>query len=118
MLSLNSGKTKIINFNIVAGPQLGISVGSRLFTSGSNSTDSTNAVLSVKKGDLGFAYGAGLDFAINEARTARLSLGYRGVFGLFDISDDSRSITTDSYYILDRTHLKTNAIYVGISILF
>jgi opacity protein-like surface antigen len=118
LLSLNTGKTKIINLNVVAGPQLGISVGSRLFTSGNNSADSTTAVLSVKKGDLGFAYGAGIDFAVNEARTARLSLGYRGVFGLFDISDDNRSLTTDSYYVLDRTHIKTNAIYVGISILF
>ena len=116
LLSLNTGKTKIINLNLVAGPQIGVSVGSRLL--GNNSSDSTNAILSVRKGDLGFAYGVGLDFGINEARTARLGLGYRGVYGLFDISDNSRTITTDSYYLLDRTHIKTNAIYIGLSILF
>ncbi len=118
MLSLNTGKTKIVNFNIVAGPQIGISVGSRLLTSGTNSTDSTTAILSVRKGDVGLAYGVGLDFGINEARTARLGIGFRGVYGLFDISDNSRTLTTDSYYILDRTHIKTNAVYIGLSILF
>ena len=118
LLSLNTGKTKMINLNVVAGPQLGVSVGSRLFTSGNNSSDSTTAVLSVKKGDFGFAYGAGIDFAVNPKRTTRLSFGYRGVLGLFDISDNSRTITTDSYYILARTHIKTNAIYIGLSFLF
>ncbi|MCC6461783.1 MAG: PorT family protein [Saprospiraceae bacterium] len=118
LLSLNTGKTKAINLNIVAGPQLGISVGSSLFTTGTNPADSTNAVLAVKKGDLGIAYGAGLDFGLNSARTIRLGIGYRGVYGLFDISDNSNSLTTDSYYILDRAHIKSNSIYAGLSILF
>ena len=118
LLSLNTGKTKAINLNIVAGPQIGISVGSSLRISGGDITSSPNAVLAVKKGDLGFAYGAGFDFGINSARTIRLGLGYRGVLGLFDISDNSAAITTDSYYLLDRSHIKSNAIYGGLSILF
>lgn len=115
LLSLNTGKTKAVNLNLVAGPQIGISVGSSLSGTGS---DSTRAVLSVKKGDLGFAYGAGVDFGINRLRRVRFSLGFRGVFGLFDISDNSRNITTDSYYLLDRTHIQSYAGYAGLSFLF
>lgn len=117
LFSLNTGKTNIVNLNIVAGPQIGVSVGSRITTTGGDNTQQ-NAVLSVKKGDLGFAYGVGLDFGISASRHTRLSLGYRGVTGLFDISDNSRTITTDSYYLLDRTHIKTNAVYIGLSRLF
>ncbi len=118
LLSFNTGKTKMVNFNLVAGPQIGISAGSSLSVSGINGADSTNAVLSVKKGDLGVAYGAGLDFGLNPSRTIRLTLGYRGVLGLFDVSDNSSTLTTDSYYVLDRTHVKSNAAYLGISFLF
>lgn len=114
LLSLNTGKTKMVNFNIVAGPQMGLSVGSS-FSVGS---DSSNAVLSVKKGDLGLAYGAGLDFGLNEMKTFRLGIGFRGVYGLFDVSDNSGSTTTESYYILDRTHIKTYSGYIGLSYLF
>lgn len=117
LLSLNTGKSKPVNFNIVGGPQIGISAGSKFSTNGGN-VDNKLAVLSVKKGDLGLAYGAGIDFGLNAAHTIRLSLGYRGVFGLFDISDNSGTITTDSYYLLDRTHINTHAGYAGLSILF
>ena len=117
LLSLNTGKTRMINLNIVGGPQIGISAGSDLLTSGGDGT-TPEAVLSVKKGDLGFAYGAGIDFAINPARTFRMGLGYRGVLGLFDISDNSGTIATDAYYVIDRTHVNTNAAYIGISFLF
>jgi hypothetical protein len=118
LLSLNTGKTKMINLNIVAGPQIGISAGSSLHISSGSGADSTNAVLAVKKGDLGFAYGVGLDFGLNPSRTARLSIGYRGVYGLLDISDDSATLTTESFYVLDRSHIKTNAAYIGLSFLF
>ncbi|MBK7408386.1 MAG: PorT family protein [Saprospirales bacterium] len=117
LLSLNTNKTGLVNLNIVGGPQIGISAGSELFTSGSDGTG-PEAVLSVKKGDLGFAYGAGIDFALNQAHTFRLGLGYRGVLGLFDISNNTGTIATNAYYIIDRTHINTNAIYFGISLLF
>lgn len=118
LLSLNTGKTKAVNLNIVAGPQLGLSAGSSVHLSGGDETGQPIAVVSVKKGDIGFAYGIGVDFGLNAARTIRLGLGYRGVSGLFDISDNNRSITTNSFYILDRTHVKSNAAYIGLSILF
>ena len=90
LLSFNTGKLKPVNFNVVAGPQIGISVGSELFTSDGGDPDN-EAVLSVKKGDLGFAYGAGFDFGLNAARTFRLGIGFRGVYGLIDISDNSNN---------------------------
>lgn len=115
LVSLNTGKVKQVNFNIVAGPQIGINVGSNVFSSG---FDTTNAVISVRAADLGFAYGAGFDFGINETRTFRVGIGYRGVLGLFDISNTSQSLATNSFYIIDRTHLKTHSVYIGISYLF
>lgn len=118
LLSLNTNKTGPVNLNLVGGPQIGISVGSDVFTSGGNDADGTQPVVSVKKGDLGLAYGAGVDFGINPSGAIRLGFGFRGVYGLFDISDNNSSTTTDSYYILDRTHMKTYAAYAGLSILF
>ncbi len=118
LLSLNTGKSKIVNLNIVAGPQIGISVGSSINTSGNNGTYSSNASLSIKKSDFGFAYGGGLDFGINPSRTLRLGLGYRGVVGLVDISNNSQTTSTDSYYIVEKTHLKSNSGYIGLSIMF
>lgn len=116
LLSINTGKSKPINLNVVAGPQVGFNVGSKVSSTGESGT--TQAVLSIKKSDVGVAYGGGLDFGLNTALTTRLSLGYRGVFGLIDISDDEKSISTESYYILDRTKLSTNSLYIGLSLLF
>ena len=118
MLSLNTGKTQPINANIVAGLQIGVSVGSKVTTSGGDGTSDVQALLAVKKGDLGFAYGAGVDFGLTPSRTFRLGIGFRGVYGLLDISDDNTSNTTDSYYILGKTHIKTYSGYIGFSFLF
>lgn len=112
LVSLNTGKSKKVNFNLVLGPQIGINVKSSVFSSGN---DTTNAMISVRTGDLGFAYGAGLDFGVNESGSFRIGFGYRGVYGLFDISNNSQTTTTNSFYIIDRTHLKTHAAYFGIS---
>jgi hypothetical protein len=115
LLSLNTGKSNLVNFNLVLGPQIGINVGSSVSSSG---LDTSNALISIRAGDLGIAYGAGIDYGINEARTIRVGIGYRGVRGLFDISDNSQTSTTNSFYIIERTHLKTHAGYIGISFMF
>lgn len=117
LLSLNTGKQKMVNFNIVAGPQIGLSVGSSVFSSGGDSTN-VNAVLQVKKGDLGLAYGAGLDFGLNEAKTIRLGIGFRGVYGLLDISDNNGTTSNGNFYIIDKAQVKTYSGYVGLSVLF
>jgi opacity protein-like surface antigen len=115
---LNTTKLKPVSFNLVAGPQIGISAGSSIESSNNSHPDINEPTLSVKKGDLGFAYGAGVNFALDEAKKIRLGLGYRGVLGLIDISDDSNTIGTDSYYVLDRTTIRTHSIYAGVSFLF
>jgi hypothetical protein len=112
LFSLNTGKSQKINFNLVAGPQIGISAGSKL------SSGTGNAVLSVKKGDLGFAYGAGLDLGIDRLQLFRLGFGFRGVVGLLDISDYNTTLTTNNYYVLDRSTIKSYSGYLGLSILF
>lgn len=117
LLSLNTGKTKAVNFNVVVGPQIGLSAGSSITTSGGE-ISAPEGVLSVKKGDLGLAYGAGIDFGLNPDRSIRLGIGYRGVSGMFDISDNEKSITTDAFYVLDRSKIRTNAAYIGLSFLF
>jgi hypothetical protein len=116
MFSLNTNKSGPVNLNLVGGPQIGISVGSNVFTSGG--TNNSQAVVSVKKGDLGLAYGAGVDFGLNPSGKFRLGLGFRGVYGMLDISNSNSSTTTDSYYVLDRTHMKTYSLYTGLSLLF
>jgi len=116
LFSLNTGKTNAVNLNLVAGPQIGISVGSKVFTSGGDGTN--QAMLTIKKGDLGVAYGAGVDFALGSSGMARLGVGFRGVYGLLNISDNNNSTTTNSFYVLDRTHIKTYSLYTGLSLLF
>lgn len=115
LLALNTSKFKAVNFGIVAGPQIGLNVGSKLLSSSGSIGD---PILSVKKGDLGFAYGAGLDFGLNPAHTFILGIGFRGVYGLIDISDRSNTIQDNSYYILDRTKIKVYSGYAGLSWLF
>ncbi len=116
LLALNTGKSKPFNFGVVVGPQIGLNVGSKLFSS--NNTNTSNPVLAIKKGDLGFAYGAGLDFGLNPDQSIRLGVGFRGVYGLIDISDRSSTINDESYYILDRTKIKVYSGYAGISFIF
>lgn len=118
LFSLNTGKSNPVNFNLVGGPQIGFSIGSDISTTGSNGTTTGTAILSVKKGNLGLAYGAGVDFGVNDDHTLRVGLGFRGVLGLIDISDSSVSGATDDYYILDKNNLKTYSGYVGVSFLF
>ncbi len=118
LFSLNTNKSGPVNLNLVGGPQIGISIGSDIFTSGNSGSSDSQPIVSVKKGDLGLAYGAGVDFGLNSSGKFRLGLGFRGVYGLLDISDNSNSTTTDSYYILDRTHMKTYSLYTGLSLLF
>jgi opacity protein-like surface antigen len=119
LLSLNTNRAKAVNFNIVAGPQMGINVGSNLKTTGTyNGNSNTQAVLAIKKNDFGFAYGAGLDFCLNPRHTVRLDLGFRGVMGLVDVSDQSTTLQTNSYYILRKDHIQTYAGYIGFAFLF
>jgi hypothetical protein len=117
LLSINSGKFKPVNLNLVIGPQLGIMAGSAIYTSGTTTTDTPIALLSVRKSDLSLAYGAGLDFGCNHSGTFRIGVGFRGTYGMVDISHSGLDDAT-SYYLLHRTHIQTYSIYTGLSFLF
>ncbi len=118
LLSLNINRTSAVNLNVVVGPQLGVNVGSSVSTEGTaNGNANTTAVLAAKKNDFGAAYGAGLDFGLNAARTIRFDIGFRGVTGLIDISDRSKTLETDSYYILQKKRTQTYAGYIGFTFL-
>lgn len=118
LLSLNTSRAHMINLNVVAGPQIGINAGSEFETyeGNGNGSDSIHAVLAVKKNDFGLAYGAGIGIALNSARSLRLDIGFRGVYGFIDISDNSNTQVSKSYYILDRTKIETYAGYIGITL--
>jgi hypothetical protein len=118
LLSINSGKFKPVNLNIVVGPQLGIMVGNTVYTSGDVTPETPIAVLTVRKSDIGLAYGAGLDFGLNRSGTFRVGVGFRGVYGLINVSNTSRTRETSEFYVLDKVHVETYSIYGGFSFLF
>jgi|SRR5712671_1374757 len=118
LLAFNTGKHNPVNFNLVVGPQLGISAGTSIHVSVTEGSNGSHAVASVKTSDLGFAYGAGVDFGLNKSQNFRLGVGFRGVYGLFDISDSSQPVAEDEFYVLSRTHIKTYSGYIGASLLF
>lgn len=116
LLSLNTNKGAPINLNFVAGPQFGINVGSKMTASGDENTTTLQAVVAVKKGDVGLAYGAGLEFALNQEHTCNLDLGYRGFFGLVDMN--ASSVGNDSYNVVVKASRKSQGAYVGLGFLF
>lgn len=118
LITLNTDKSKPVNFNVAFGPQIAINTGSSVSTTGGDDTDTLRAVVALKQSDLGVAYGAGLEFALNPIRTVRVNLGFRGVYGLVDISDNSKTRETGSYYIIDKTNRESYAGYLGLSFLF
>jgi opacity protein-like surface antigen len=119
LISLNTNRAASINLNVVVGPQIGMNAGATLTTTGSeNGSSNLKGVLVVKNNDLGLAYGAGLDFGLNPRKTLRFDLGFRGVLGLTDISDQSGSLENDEFYVLQKSGINTFAGYFGISLLF
>ena len=116
MLQFNTDKTKPVNLNLVVGPQFGINVGSSVNTSGTSETDTVKATIAVKQGDVGLAYGAGLEFALNKMHTVRLDLGFRGVYGLVDIS--GKNTGPDTYNVLVRASRKAYGGYAGLTFCF
>lgn len=116
LLSLNTNKAAAVNLNFVAGPQFGINVGSKFETSGSGSPDSIQAAVQLRKGDVGVAYGAGLEFALNPSHTFRLDVGYRGFFGLVNM--DATTNEQGTYNVIVSASRKTYGAYAGIAWMF
>ncbi|ABG59803.1 porin family protein [Cytophaga hutchinsonii] len=116
LLSLNTNKAAPVNLNLVAGPQFGINAGSKFETSGNGNTDSTTAVVALRKGDVGVAYGAGLEFALNKSHSVRLDLGFRGFYGLVNM--DSSTNGQGTYNVIVSASRKTYGGYAGITWMF
>ncbi len=113
MLSFNTDKTRPVNFNLVVGPQFGINVGSRMDATNTGNGTTAQATLAVKQGDVGIAYGGGLEFALNRMHTFRLDLGFRGMYGLVDISGSNPS--PDTYNVLVNASRKSYGGYAGLT---
>jgi hypothetical protein len=117
LLSFNTNKNSAVNFNLVVGPQIGINTGSTIYTSGSDPVYNGIPIISIKKGDLGLAYGLGFDFGLNDLKTVRFGLGFRGVLGLFNVSNNYELPGVNSFYIIKNSTVHTYTAYVGFSIL-
>ncbi|MCW3078173.1 MAG: hypothetical protein JWO32_2782 [Bacteroidetes bacterium] len=119
MLSINTDKRLPVNLNFVVGPQFGFNVGSAIKSGGTAAgTETVHAVVAVKQGDVGAAYGAGLEFALNKAHTLRLDLGFRGYYGFVDISGSNPSNSPDTYNVIVKASRRTYAGYLGLTFCF
>lgn len=116
LLSLNTSKSKQFNLNVVAGPELGFNTGADLSSNGTGGSDTLNAVLVLKKGNIGLAYGAGLEFALNPNHTVRFDLGYRGFYSFVDVTTKTNSV--DSYNAVVKIPRARNGAYVGLTVQF
>ena len=117
LLSLNTNKAAAFNINLVAGPQLGVNTGATIRSSGSNGTDQPEAVVAINPRDIGLAYGFGIEIAVNSKRTIRMDLGYRGFNGLVTLADDD-AVDGNSYNVVADESRKTNAAYLGLTLIF
>jgi opacity protein-like surface antigen len=118
MLSLNTDKSKWVNLNVVVGPQFGINIGSSVKTTNGSNQDTVHAVLAVKQGDVGLAYGAGLEFALTPSHSLRFDIGFRGMYGLVNIDGNSSSSDPNTYNVLVSASRKSYAGYAGLSFTF
>lgn len=118
LLSLNTDKTNWVNWNFVVGPQFGLNIGSSVKTDGNANGDTLRAIVAVKQGDIGLAYGTGLEFALNRDHTFRFDIGFRGFYGLVDMDAKESSSTPDTYNVMLKAARKFYAGYVGIAFVF
>lgn len=118
LISMNTNKARIVNFNVVVGPELGINVGSNIKRTNTSATDTLTTLFAIKKNDIGVAYGAGLEFMLNNDKSFRLDIGFRGIYGFTNISNTSQPSQPNTYYIVDKANIRSNSIYAGLTFLF
>jgi hypothetical protein len=119
MLSLNTDKSAPVNLNFVVGPQFGLNVGSSIKGGTSSAgTETVTAKVAARSGDVGAAYGAGLEFMLNHDHTLRLDLGFRGYYGFVDMSANQTSSNPDTYNVLLSASRKTYSGYLGLTFCF
>jgi hypothetical protein len=119
MLSLNTDKAKPVNLNFVVGPQFALNVGAKTDGgSSSTGTETVTATVAARSGDVGAAYGAGLEFMLNKDHTMRLDVGFRGYYGFVDMTARQSSNNPDTYNVLVSASRKTYSGYIGLTFLF
>jgi hypothetical protein len=118
LLSLNTNKMAPVNVNFVIGPQFGLNVGSSVNTTGTGNADVVQATVAAKAGDAGMAYGVGAEIGLNKEHTLRLDVGFRGYYGLIDVSAGQTSSNPDTYNVLLKAARKSYAGYIGLAYMF
>jgi hypothetical protein len=120
LLVLNTDKRRAINANVHGGPQFGLNVSSNVKTTGSGDYQAVSATIATGNNDIGVAYGAGLEIALNKAHTLRLDLGYRGFYGLVDLgaSETNHGDNATTYNIFVKGSRQANGAYLGLRIGF
>lgn len=116
LLTLNTDKTMPVFFGIMAGPQVGLNVGSEITGTTNNNGDTLHAALAVKQGDVGVAYGAGFGIALSREINIRLDLGFRGIYGFVDMR--GKETGPNTYNVIVKGSRKSYGGYVGITLLF
>jgi len=116
LLSLNTDKTMPVNLNVVVGPQFGYNVGAKISNNGNQNQNTTEATVAVKRGDIGVAYGAGLEIALNQSHTFRLDFGFRGFYGL--VAMDGSKEGANTYNIVVNASRKSYGGYLGLALMF
>jgi opacity protein-like surface antigen len=116
LLTYNTNKSAQFNINFVAGPEFGFNTGADINTSGTEGTDSVQAVVVLKKGNVGLAYGAGLEFAMNKNRTCFFELGYRGFYSFVDVT--ATVDNKENYNAIVEIPKNRNSVYVGLTVQF
>jgi len=113
---LNTSKSKQFNLNVVAGPEFGFNTGANLSSNGGGSSDTLSAVIVLKKGNVGFAYGAGMGFALNESHSLFFEIGYRGFYSFVDV--ETPATGQNSYNVVARFPRARHGLYAGFTVQF
>ncbi|MBA3899221.1 MAG: PorT family protein [Bacteroidetes bacterium] len=120
LASYNTNLGRRVNWNLHAGPYLGINTGANLTTedvgtTNGTTTGTTTGVIHVRPADIGVAYGTGLDFGFGQTQWFHIRVGYRGSAGLIELSDNDATIDNDQFnVVLTRSRLITNGAYIGV----
>jgi hypothetical protein len=117
LLVVSTDKTMPVMFNVHVGPQFGINIGSSVNGGQTSETDTVHAVIAVKQGDVGLAYGAGFGFMlIPDKNCLRLDVGFRGMYGLIDTQ--GKQTSGDTYNVMVKASRKAYGGYLGLTLLF
>jgi len=120
LLSINTNKEAPVNLNFVVGPQFGLNLGAETSGESTGNVDEAQATVGAKAGDVGAAYGAGVEIMLNDNHTLRLDLGFRGYYGLVSMRADETNNggSSETYNVLLKASRKTYAGYLGLTFLF